>query len=310
MRQIEAMIASVAPHDTNVLVYGETGTGKELLAELIHANSPRRDRRLVPLNCAAIPDGLVESELFGHERGAFTGAYTARRGAFEQADGGTLFLDEVGDMSHFGQAKLLRALESGSVRRLGADRERSVDVRIVAATNRDLKVRVAEGLFREDLYYRLHVVRIDVPPLRERSQDLPELCAYFLARLGQRMGKRVTGFSADALETLLAHRWPGNVRELKNVLESAVVAMPGHRIERADLPSFLLEEVDANGAAALDERARLLAALYATNGNKSRAADRLSWSRMTLYRRMAKYAIARSGEARREPRTGCPGAGP
>ena len=225
------MARRVAPTRSTILVTGETGTGKELIAGLVHAHSPRADAPFVKVNCAALPETLLESELFGHERGAFTGADRVRIGRFEQADGGTLFLDEVGDMSSATQAKVLRILQEGEFNRLGGTRTLRADVRIVAATNRDLEDAIQQGGFREDLYFRLNVIRIHLPPLRERAGDLVELAHHFLAEFGRELGRQRTGFTSEALRRIRAHSWPGNIRELRNAIERAVLLSDGERIE-------------------------------------------------------------------------------
>ena len=225
------MARRVAPTRSTILVTGETGTGKELIAGLVHALSPRASRAFVKVNCAALPETLLESELFGHERGAFTGADRTRIGRFEQADGGTLFLDEVGDMSPATQAKTLRVLQDGEFNRLGGTRALRSDVRIVAATNRELEDAIQSGDFREDLYFRLNVIRIHLPPLRERPLDVEALAAHFLAEFGRELGRPRTGFSPEAMERILSHSWPGNVRELRNAVERAVLLSDGPCIE-------------------------------------------------------------------------------
>ena len=232
-------IALAAPTTATVLVTGESGTGKELIARALHDASPRRDQPFVALNCAALPEELVESELFGHERGAFTGAIAARRGKFEEAHKGTLFLDEVGDMSLRTQAKLLRVLQDGQVTRLGGSVPTTVDVRVIAATNRPLEDAIACGAFREDLFYRLNVVPLSAPPLRERPEDLGVLAEHFLALLGKQMGRKTRRLDRAAIARLARHRWPGNVRELKNLLERVVILSPGETITEADLALHL-----------------------------------------------------------------------
>jgi two-component system nitrogen regulation response regulator NtrX len=233
--ELRAQIARAAAGAGRVLVTGEHGTGKELVARAIHAQSPRRARPFVEINCAALPGELVESELFGHEKGAFTGAVDRRRGRFEQADGGTLFFDEIGDMGPRTQGALLRVLEGGSFERVGGSEPVRVDVRVIAATNRRLDELIAAGRFREDLYYRLAVVTLHVPPLRERRDDVPRLAEYFLAGFCAAAGQRPKHFSPAALETLAAHPWPGNVRELRNCVERLVIMVPGDAIDAADL---------------------------------------------------------------------------
>jgi DNA-binding NtrC family response regulator len=291
MSELRAYLGRVAATDSNVLVTGETGTGKELVARLVHDTSRRRDQRMLAINCAAIPEALFESELFGFERGAFTGADTARPGKLELADRGTVFLDEVGDMSLPAQAKILRAIESREVHRIGGRTAVPVDVRIVAATNQDLEALMAERRFRSDLFYRLHVARVHLPPLRERREDLPPLISHYLPELNRRFGRQVEGLTDEALALLLAHDWPGNVRELRNLLEAIFIDVASSRIARVDLPARLRERLRDTAGLPRSERERLVAALFATNWNKSRAAERLQWSRMTLYRKLAKYGL-------------------
>jgi DNA-binding NtrC family response regulator len=244
MRHVFEMAQRVAPTDATVLILGESGTGKDLLTQEIHARSPRAEKPLVAVNCAALPETLIESELFGYERGAFTGAAQQRRGKFELASGGTLFLDEIGDMNPVTQAKVLRALESRKIERLGGSHSIDVDVRVIGATHKKLLAEIAAGRFREDLYYRLRVVTLEIPPLRAHKEDLTLLAATFLAQLGRRHGRRVS-LSVEALEALRRHDWPGNVRELRNALERSLVLSKGAEIGAADLP----EEVRAQVAA-------------------------------------------------------------
>src|SRR6185436_6591748 len=225
------LVEQVAPSRASVLIMGETGTGKELIAEMIHRASPRAKQPLVRLNCAALSESLLESELFGHEKGAFTGAIGRREGRFEQANGGTVFLDEVSEIPPSTQIKLLRFLQERTFERVGGNETLKVDVRIIAASNRDLKQRIAEGQFREDLFYRLNVVTLEIPPLRDRVSDINELAAFFLGRYADENGKRIEGFSEDALAALRSHSWPGNVRELENAIERAVVLCDGSKIE-------------------------------------------------------------------------------
>jgi len=235
VRRLRESIARVAPTDSTVLIQGETGTGKELVARAIHAASARRERALVTVNCAAIPRELVESELFGHEKGAFTGATQQRRGRFELADGGTLFLDEVGELPLEAQAKLLRVLQEGEFDRVGGSRTMRADVRVIAATNRDLRAQVDAGRFRSDLYYRLNVFPIQVPPLRERREDIPVLVQHFAARAARRLGRPGEGVSPAFLDRAQRHRWPGNIRELENAIERAMLLADGHHIAVDDL---------------------------------------------------------------------------
>ena len=230
MQAVFALIRQAAPGDASVLITGESGTGKELVARALHYDSPRAERPFVPVNCAAVPAGLLESELFGHVKGAFTGAVAARRGLIREAEGGTLFLDEIGDMAPELQAKLLRVIEDRSVRPVGSDEAVAVDLRLIAATNKDLVVRIQEGLFREDLYYRLAVIPIQLPPLRERREDIPLLAEHFLRRAIAASGKPIHGFTPEAMSALLRHPWPGNVRELENVVARAVTLTAGDQL--------------------------------------------------------------------------------
>jgi Nif-specific regulatory protein len=251
MRQVYQFIARVAPTDTTVLIRGESGTGKELAARAIHSNSPRRERPFVAINCAALTETLLESELFGHERGAFTGALAQKKGRLEVADGGTLFLDEVGEMAPVLQAKLLRVLQEREFERVGGTRTIRVDVRVVAATNRDLEEAFKQGGFRQDLYYRLNVVSFEMPPLRERKDDIPLLASYFVAKYGAKFKRKVTGLSQEARECLTNYDWPGNVRELENAVERAIVLGSTERVLPEDLPETILEaEPVASGASA------------------------------------------------------------
>ena len=298
MQEVKSYLPKVAAAECNVLITGETGTGKERVATWIHRHSDRRDRPLVSINCAAIPEGLLESELFGFERGAFTGAHAAYAGKLQQAEGGTLFLDEIGDMSATAQAKILRAIEAKEVCQLGGRRNVAIDVRIVAATNQDLEAMVAEHRFRKDLYYRLDVARVHLPPLRERTEDIPLLFEHYLAEMNRRFGRAVGGPDREALSCLLAHEWPGNVRELRNLLEAIFISPPGAGISLNDLPARLRARVAGAGDPETSERERVLAALFAVQWNKSKAAASLNWSRMTLYRKMAKYQIAPNAPVR------------
>jgi len=289
MQAVFEKIRAVADTDATVLLLGESGTGKELVARAIHHNSARRGRPFVPVNCAAIPETLLESELFGHEKGAFTGAVRKRAGLFADAHGGTLFLDEVGDIPLPVQAKLLRALQEKTIRPVGGSQEIQLDVRLVSATHRDLLALVGEGRFRDDLYYRLAVIPIRLPSLRERSEDLLLLANHFLARASAGLGKRMDGFDEDATAWLLAHRWPGNVRELENVIERAVTLARGPRVVRADLGI----EFTPEGAAGLSLRPTLAEleeqyirqVIEETNGDKAAAATILGISVRTLQRR-------------------------
>jgi DNA-binding NtrC family response regulator len=293
MREIDAYIGQVATTDSTVLISGETGTGKELVAALIHMRSTRAGKPFVSINCAAIPENLLESELFGYERGAFTGAHVQKEGALKLANEGTAFFDEIGDMSPEGQAKILRAIESKEIRRLGGKRSIPLDLRIIAATNQDLERRVAEGKFRKDLYFRLNVARISLPPLRDRKEDIPALLGHYIGELNRHLGREVEGLNDDALGPLLRHDWPGNVRELKNLLEAVYVHFRSQWIGFTDLPKQFRCQLDKAGQPQT-ERDSLLSALLSTRWNKSQAAQKLRWSRMTLYRKMAKYEIVRA----------------
>ena len=298
MRRVQQRLDQVAQSDANVLITGETGTGKELAAAYLHEHSPRGPRRMVTVNCAAIPETLLESELFGHEKGAFTGAWAARPGLLESADGGTVFLDEVGEMGLQGQAKILRAIESREVYRVGGRGRIPLDIRVVAATNQDLEQAVEAGRFRKDLYFRLQVASIQMPPLRDRQGDIAELLDHYLREFNARATRQV-GLAEETRCALNAYEWPGNVRELKNLVESLCVCPPGAPVGLDDLPETFRARLERFCAAGDRERRALLEALFVARWNKSRAAEILSCSRMTLYRRMAKYSVVRS-EPRRK----------
>jgi len=304
MQDVFALIRRLSSSSVNVLITGESGTGKELVARALHFNSPRAKKPFVPVNCAAIPDTLLESELFGYKRGAFTDARTDRQGQFLEADGGTIFLDEIGDLPPALQAKLLRVLQEKEVRPLGAARAEKVDVRVLSATNRDLTQRMAEGSFREDLFYRLNVVEVVLPPLRDRAEDVLPLAEHFLVEVAQRTGKRITAFTQAALKILLAYPWPGNVRELENVIERAVALAEGEQIGPDDLPSQVRERRSSDvlaGALARGltlaelEREYISRVLQAEGGNKTRAAQRLGLDRKTLYRKLEEYQRSPGG---------------
>lgn len=283
----------VSQSDTNVLIRGASGTGKELLARAIHAGSPRRYMPIVVVNCGALSEGVLESELFGHEKGAFTGAHYRRKGKLEMADGGTLFLDEIGDISLKTQVDLLRVLEDRKISRVGGNTLIPVDFRLIAATNRDLEAMVADGRFREDLYYRLNVFSITIPPLRERREDIPPLAEHFLQKFAHTMNKPVTGFSREAMNLMTAYEWPGNVRELQNAVERAVLVCKTKEIAPADLPfhSAQIEELTAGKALSEVERVHIQRVLKETKGNISQAARLLEIDRVTLYNKMKKYDL-------------------
>jgi DNA-binding NtrC family response regulator len=293
LRAIKANIANIASTDSNLLVTGETGTGKELVAELVHRNGPRAEKPFVCINCAAIPDGLLESELFGYERGSFTGAYNANKGKLKFGDGGTIFLDEIGDMSPYAQAKILRVLESREVQRLGGRENIPLNVRFVAASNQNIEHLVSENKFRKDLYFRLNVANIHLPPLRDRKEDIPFLSEHYIGEFNRRFGREVEGFTEETLEYLLRYDWPGNIRELKNLLEVTVANFRHGRISFANLPEQFRRRLNEIKNLPHDERSPLLSALISTNWNISKAAQKLHWSRMTIYRKMAKYHINR-----------------
>jgi DNA-binding NtrC family response regulator len=301
IRAVRGYLDRVARSDTSVLITGETGVGKELVADHIHSASARHRRPYVAINCAAIPESLLESELFGYERGAFTGADVGRDGMLKSADGGTIFLDEVGDMGLPAQAKILRALESKEVHRLGGRRGVPLDMRVIAATNQDLERLTSEGKFRRDLFYRLNVARVHVPPLRDRKEDLLPLLDYYLKQFNRVFHRHVEGFTPDALDCLHRHSWPGNIRELKNLVEAIFVNLNGHRITYIDLPEPFRHQLERAQTMSHDEREMLLSALFATNWNKSRAAQELRWSRMTLYRKIAKYHVSGEPQRRKIP---------
>ena len=301
MRRMLEMIDMVAPSEATVLITGKSGTGKELVARSIHRLSPRRNGPWVAVNCAALSESLLESELFGHEKGAFTGADKRREGRFLQASGGTLFLDEIGEISPLMQVKLLRALQQRDIQRVGGDETRSVDVRIVAATNRDLMQEIKAGRFREDLYYRLNVVSIPVPSLQERREDIPLLAQHFLHIYGERNHKEVKGFTPKAMDMMIKYDWPGNVRELENAVERAVVLLFGSYVTERELPQAVTDAYTTEAAApdvpteagTLEdmERAFILRTLQESGDNKSEAAKRLGISRKTLHNKLKAYGL-------------------
>ncbi len=301
MRELVEMVETVAPTEATVLVSGESGTGKELVARAIQAASTRRDKPFVTINCAALAENLLESELFGHEKGAFTGADRRREGRFVQAHGGTLFLDEIGEMPLSLQAKLLRVLQQGEVQRVGCDETIKVDVRVIAATNRVLADEVAAGRFREDLFYRLNVIGLEVPPLRARREDIPLLASTFLERHAAANRKTIKGFTPQAMDAMLRYGWPGNVRELENAVERAVILSGGEYIaeralplavQNAPVPDADGEEL-ALGSMSLEdvERKAIEATLRETEDNKSEAARRLGITRATLHSKLKKYGL-------------------
>jgi transcriptional regulator with GAF, ATPase, and Fis domain len=280
-----------------VLIQGESGTGEELVARAIHDLSHRKDRPFVVINCSAYPETLLESELFGHERGAFTGAVRQKPGRFEQADGGTVFLDEIGEISPSAQIKLLRVLQTREFERLGGERRISVDVRILAATNRDLLREVEAGAFREDLFYRLNVIPVLMPPLRERKNDIPLLARHFLQKFSEEQGRPIGDFTPDAMRLLLDYPWPGNVRELENMVEHAVVLTKGDKVDARDFPGSLhaptivMATMPSHGTMEDSERRLLADTLRACSGNRAEAARRLGIGRSTLYAKLRKFGL-------------------
>ena len=298
MQQVMRNLAAIAPSEATVLITGESGTGKELIAKAIHNNSPRRKAPFIAVNCAALAENLLESELFGHERGAFTGAEGRRKGRFQSADKGTIFLDEIGEISSAMQSTLLRVIQEREIQPLGSDRALKIDVRILAATHRDLAQEVEQGRFRRDLFYRLHVVALHLPPLRERPEDIPLLAGHFLKKFSEKNHKQIKCFTPAAIRRLATHAWPGNVRELENAVERAVVLLAGDYVQEWDLPPTLLPG-QAEGAMPVAlapgirledmERQAIMAALEAAGGNKSQAARQLGITRKTLHAKLQKY---------------------
>jgi DNA-binding NtrC family response regulator len=297
MQAVLELVSQVGPSKASVLITGESGTGKELIAEAIHLASPRARQPFVRLHCAALAESLLESELFGHERGAFTGAVARREGRFRQADGGSLFLDEIGEIPMGTQVKLLRFLQEKTFERVGGNETLKVDVRVIAATNRILQDEIRKGTFREDLFYRLNVVTIELPPLRDRKGDIGALASFFLRRYAQENGKTIDSISGDALVRLSAHSWPGNVRELENVIERAVVLCEGPQIETRHLPPGLVPEAQAEGPPAIPgstieqlERYAIMKTLEACGGSTSKAAMILGVSPRKIQYKLHEYA--------------------
>ena len=301
MRSLQEMIETVAPSEATVLITGESGTGKELVAKAIQANSLRKNQAFVTINCAALAENLLESELFGHEKGAFTGADKMREGRFVQADNGTLFLDEIGEMPLALQVKLLRVLQNGEIQRVGSDKVKIVDVRIIAATNRNLQKEVEAGRFREDLFYRLNVIALEVPALRGRKDDIPLLAQKFVENFARANRKSIKGFSPQAMDMLMRYDWPGNVRELENAMERAVILTVGEYVTERSLP-LAIQQMTGNTAAvpsgilankSLDdiEKEAISATLAETADNKSEAARRLGITRATLHSKLKKYNL-------------------
>lgn len=290
-------INTVAPSDANVFVWGESGTGKELVAKALHSKSKRATKPFIAINCAALPKDILENELFGHEKGAFTGALNQKPGCFELADGGTLFLDEIGEMSSETQAKLLRAIEEQAFRRLGGRHEIKVDVRVIAATNREVSSALDQGILRSDLYYRLSVVEIELPPLRNRKQDILPLANHFLRMFALKYSKDIKGFTSDYVEMLQAYHWPGNIRELRNAIERAVVICPGESISVLDLPEKILKtqneilhiSIPIGSSVEEAEKKLILETLASVGNNKAKAARILGVSRKTLHNKLHSF---------------------
>lgn len=298
IKKIYSLINTVAPTDTTVMIRGESGTGKELVAKAIHINSKRRYFPIVTVNCGALAESILESELFGHEKGAFTGAHTKRKGKFEMADGGTIFLDEIGTISPKVQIELLRVIETKTFMRVGGNEQLRSDFRVIAATNESLEELVKEGKFREDLYYRLNVFSIFIPPLRERAYDIPILAYYFLQKLSTAMNKKVSGISEEAMKILTTYNWPGNVRELENAIERAVVITKSDKITPEDLPfqlyrDMVVSDSEIKSLAGM-EKMHIQRVLNENNWNISRSAEVLGIDRVTLYNKINKYGLQKS----------------
>ena len=291
---LRRLAPKIAQSDAPTLITGSTGTGKEHVARVIHQRSARAHRSFVALNCAAIPDTLFESELFGFERGSFTGAIRAQRGKALVADGGTLFLDEIGELSPYSQSKLLRMLEEHEVQPLGAARPVNVDLRVIAATNQNVEESVANGHFRRDLYYRINVARVAIPDVAERPEDIPIYIDHFVALFNQRRGTRVGGADRELLDLLMRYDWPGNVREIRNFVEGVFIDPPDGLIGTRHIPAAFAQLHRTYARTGDEEHTRLVAALEQSNWNKVEAAKLLHWSRMTLYRKLTKYNVARS----------------
>lgn len=302
MLELLDTVALVAPTEATVLITGESGSGKELIAGAIHSNSPRREKPFIQVNCAAITETLLESELFGHERGAFTGADRRREGRFRMAHGGSIFLDEVSEMSVAMQAKVLRVLQEKEIQRVGGEEVLKVDVRVMAATNKDLKKEIEAGVFREDLYYRLNVVILAVPALRERTEDIPLLAQHFLETFAEKNRKQIKGFTPQAMDRLVRYSWPGNVRELMNAVERGVILCRGEYISERDFPLSVSEAEVSESEVASEklpadlpleevEKVTILNTLESTGGNKSEAARRLGITRRTLHKKLKKYGV-------------------
>jgi DNA-binding NtrC family response regulator len=293
IKKVMEMVNTVAKTDSTVMILGESGTGKELIARAIHSRSSRRYFPIITINCGAYPEGLLESELFGHEKGAFTGAMYRRKGKLEMADKGTLFLDEIGNISEKMQMDLLRVIETKNFTRLGGDKAIDVDFRVISATNKDLEKAIKEGSFREDLYYRLNVFSILLPPLRERRTDIPLIAKYFLRKYAQSMNRNVADFSPQAMEMFIGYDWPGNIREVRNVVERAMVVAQGTQIQVEDISFPFPSPATPSGGASLEEveKDQILKILNQTKGNIAQAAEILKISRLTIYNKIEKYHL-------------------
>jgi DNA-binding NtrC family response regulator len=293
MKRVMEMVNTVAKTDSTVMILGESGTGKELIARAIHSRSSRKYFPIITINCGAYPEGLLESELFGHEKGAFTGAMYRRKGKLEMADKGTLFLDEIGNISEKMQMDLLRVIETKNFTRLGGDKAVDVDFRVISATNKDLEKAIKEGSFREDLYYRLNVFSVLLPPLRERRTDIPLIAKYFLSKYAQSMNKNVVGFAPQAMEMFTGYDWPGNIREVRNVVERAMVVAQGPQIQVDDISFPFPSPATPSGGASLEEveKDQILKILNQTKGNIAQAAEILKISRLTIYNKIEKYHL-------------------
>lgn len=304
MQKVEQLVKKVSDSKISVLITGESGVGKEVVADAIHNTSGRKDNAFVKVHCAALSESLLESELFGHEKGAFTGAESLHKGKFEQADGGTIFLDEIGEINKNIQVKLLRVLQEKTFERVGGEETFKVDVRIIAATNKNLEEEVKAGRFREDLFFRLKGIEINVPPLRERREDIPVLLNTFVSKFNEENGKHISGFSTEAKNAIFAYKWPGNIRELEHCIESAVVMAAGNEIEVEDLTINVPESQAKDGiiipiGTSLEEAEKtiILQNLQANKGNKSKTADVLKIGRKTLHRKLNEYGISTESEA-------------
>jgi DNA-binding NtrC family response regulator len=299
MAKIYEIVEQVAPTKSSILIYGENGVGKELIANMIYEFSKRKGKPFIKVHCAALSESLLESELFGHEKGAFTGAIKTKKGRFELADGGTIFLDEIGEISSQVQIKLLRVLQERTFERVGGEETISVDVRIISATNRDLKTEIENNKFREDLYYRLNVVQVKLPPLRERKEDIPLLISSFLSDFSKENNKIIKEITSKAKTALYNYDWPGNVRELRNVIESAVILCKNQVIDIDDLPPQIRKEEDADNILKIEmpatmeniEKQAIISTLKLTNGNKSKASELLNLNRKTLHSKLSEYEI-------------------